>query len=1709
MGEFIMQRFALLTVFFVMFLVLTTTGQIPLTMSYQGILTDASGEAVPDGSYELFFNIYDIAEEGSSLWTESHTIEVVQGIFAVTLGSSNPLVLPFNKPYWLGITVGSSEEMSPRIEMTASAYALSARTVLDSSITGAKIATSQVVRSVNSLTDSVVIQGGENVTITSEQNRITISVNMQGGNTLDMAYDEGGPGAGRTVIADAGAVNIQGPDGLIVQGKVGIGTESEPKAKLDVEGDMRLGLAPDAGEVDSSALVLVFSDSGKIKTKTVGELALHGSQGPKGDKGPKGEIGPAGPKGDKGDQGEQGPSGSAGPVAGSDKEVIFNNKGVADGSQIYYDKINNKVGISIQNPRDKLHVNGNIRADEKIFSGNSITIDGLNDKITATSGTINFDDENVNTSGIIETTKGGFKFPDGTIQTSRAGDGFSLDAANRSKIDVVYVNNAANVGIGIKNPYEKLHVNGAIQMTGFRIAIGAANNYVLTSDGSGYGTWQPAQSGIGGSGTTNYLSKFTNGTMLGNSIIYESNSKIGIGTTTPSDELDVSGNIHASGTIKSGSSITIDGVNDKITASGGTLNFDNENVKTSGVIESTTGGFKFPDGTSQNTAATADGHSLDAADGSPTDALYVDNDGDVGIGTITPVQKLHVQDGMIDVHHSSDIAGIHMYSDVGKMWEIYAQRAQYGDYFVIGGIGPAGQGGWHYMDIYRNGNINFIGTTTTPNMTIIGNTGNVGIGTTTPGTKLEVNGTIQTNGFKMPTGASNNYVLTSDASGNSSWQTVASGIAGSGTTNYLSKFTGGTTLGNSVLYEKSNKIGLGTTDPIFQLDIVGHAPIRTNSSNNYSAGQFMFRTSGNFKGFGLCGGAFGYGAVLTRIGPGGSGVSGGDTYPILEANTNVLKFYTQPATSVGTVAMTINGTDVGIGTTSPTQKLHVNGTVQMNGFKIATGASNNYVLTSDASGNGTWQAASGADGHSLDAADGSPTDAVYVDNDGDVGIGTTSPDWRLHIKQHGYAGAHIKVENTYTSNNVLAIGVGNSGMINHQAWFGSPYGTNSINDFAYGTLFGLHGQSEFAMQVKFGNTKLVTIKTDGKLGIGTTSPAEKLDVDGTAKMNGFKMTTGASNNYVLTSDASGNGSWQAASGGVGGSGTANYLSKFTGGTTLGNSVLYEKNNKIGLGTTDPIFQLDIVGIEPIRTNSSNNYSAGTFMFKTSGNFKGFGLCGGAFGYGAVLTRIGPNGSGVSGGDTYPILESNTNVLKFYTQPATSVGSVAMTINGSDVGIGTTSPSSKLDVDGTAKMNGFKMATGASNNYVLTSDASGNGSWQVAPGGVGGSGTTNYLSKFTGGTTLGNSIVYESSGKIGIGTTSPGFKLDVVDDGTSGIRVNSSAIARLRLDAGGGSGQGWDMNSQTDGSFRIIEEQGTSWPSRLMINTSGNVGIGTTSPSQKLHVNGTVLMNGFKIAAGASNNYVLTSDASGNGTWQAASGVGGSGTTNYIPKFTGSSAVSNSVIYESGGKIGIGTTSPAQKLEVSTGGNTFVKVISGASNYAGIEFSGSGEDWRLERDLNGLIKFTDMGMIGAYPLLIEAGTGNVGIMLNAHPTNILQIKQSSATDPIADAWTTYSSRRWKKNIKPLENALEKVQRLRGVSYDWKADDKHDIGLIAEEVGEVIPEVVAYEENGVDAQSVDYARLVAVLIEGMKEQQKQIDDLKTEIGLLKKEGVKQAE
>jgi len=84
---------------------------------------------------------------------------------------------------------------------------------------------------------------------------------------------------------------------------------------------------------------------------------------------------------------------------------------------------------------------------------------------------------------------------------------------------------------------------------------------------------------------------------------------------------------------------------------------------------------------------------------------------------------------------------------------------------------------------------------------------------------------------------------------------------------------------------------------------------------------------------------------------------------------------------------------------------------------------------------------------------------------------------------------------------------------------------------------------------------------------------------------------------------------------------------------------------------------------------------------------------------------------------------------------------------------------------------------------------------------------------------------------------------------------------------------------------------------------------------------------------------------------------------------------------------------------------------------------------------------------------------------------------------------------KTNVETLTGSLDAVKSLRGVSFDWLENGGSEIGVIAQEVEDVLPDVVNTNEDGI--KSVKYGNIVAVLIEAMKEQQAQIDELKTQI------------
>ena len=153
-----------------------------------------------------------------------------------------------------------------------------------------------------------------------------------------------------------------------------------------------------------------------------------------------------------------------------------------------------------------------------------------------------------------------------------------------------------------------------------------------------------------------------------------------------------------------------------------------------------------------------------------------------------------------------------------------------------------------------------------------------------------------------------------------------------------------------------------------------------------------------------------------------------------------------------------------------------------------------------------------------------------------------------------------------------------------------------------------------------------------------------------------------------------------------------------------------------------------------------------------------------------------------------------------------------------------------------------------------------------------------------------------------------------------------------------------------------------------------------------------------------------------------------------------------------------------------------------------------------------IQYNNGGIFGgASSLVYNDSSGYVGIGVSAaSATHGLTLPDSgtAAGKVKATAYVTYSSVRYKDNIKPLENSLETLLNLRGVTYNWKKDRTADIGFIAEEVGKHIPLAVEWEANSPYASTLDYSRMIPILVEAIKTQQKQIDNLQGEIAFFKK-------
>jgi hypothetical protein len=234
-------------------LTLELYGQIPRTLSYQGVLTDTTGKAKSDGTYTFTFRLYDVASGGTAIWTEpSKSLQVKAGLFSTLLGSAVPfsVAVDFKKPYWLGVEVGSEGELSPRVPFSSVAYGFRAMktdtadvavSVVDTSITTSKLKNSavtsgkigpgQVGKSINTLSDSVTLLAGTNVTITPSGNTLTIAATGGGSGNVS------GTGSAGQVAFWTGTSAVSGDNGVYwdnANKRLGVGT-SAPLSAMEVQ----------------------------------------------------------------------------------------------------------------------------------------------------------------------------------------------------------------------------------------------------------------------------------------------------------------------------------------------------------------------------------------------------------------------------------------------------------------------------------------------------------------------------------------------------------------------------------------------------------------------------------------------------------------------------------------------------------------------------------------------------------------------------------------------------------------------------------------------------------------------------------------------------------------------------------------------------------------------------------------------------------------------------------------------------------------------------------------------------------------------------------------------------------------------------------------------------------------------------------------------------------------------------------------------------------------------------------------------------------------------------------------------------------------------------------------------------------------------------------------------------------------------------------
>ncbi|WP_421754465.1 tail fiber domain-containing protein [Croceimicrobium sp.] len=383
------------------------------------------------------------------------------------------------------------------------------------------------------------------------------------------------------------------------------------------------------------------------------------------------------------------------------------------------------------------------------------------------------------------------------------------------------------------------------------------------------------------------------------------------------------------------------------------------------------------------------------------------------------------------------------------------------------------------------------------------------------------------------------------------------------------------------------------------------------------------------------------------------------------------------------------------------------------------------------------------------------------------------------------------------------------------------------------------------------------------------------------------------------------------------------------------------------------------------------------------------------------------------------------------------GTRHMTMNADgQLGIGTSAPSATLHTDGTVR---FENLTTSSENNILVIDASGNLGYKsfssfnsITNNCV----TTNLITKSNASGNLDCSQIYDDGTGVGINTSSPSGRFEVLDDRNSSSAGTHHFYFHTTSPSGNNNANLMTMSAaRGDGASGWLLSLSNANGEAFRIAANRNVGVNTTTPSAKFHVNGSVRFEGTTTNNSLSS--ILVIDGSGNLYKRDASTLGGGisnscTTTNYIPKVSGSSGdLSCSQIQDDGSTVGINGIQ-----------NTYLDASSVTHN--------------LRLYVNGNALFTG----------------------NAFET---------------------SDKRKKTNINQILNSSDILNGLKGYSYNLIQSDgslgSATYGVMAQEVQKVAPELVITTEDGTLA--VNYHGLIPILIEANNEQTKEIELQNTKI------------